>query len=506
MTVVETDRHKTPSVLIVGAGMSGLCMGIKLKQAGIDSFTIHEKADEVGGTWRENTYPGLVCDVPSRYYSYSFEPNPDWSSYYSPGGEIQQYFKRVADDYGLRSHIRFGSEVVSGRYEKGRDNGREGARWLVRTRSGEEHEADFLISACGVLHHPRYPHLEGLERFGGAMFHSSRWDHDVELKGRRIGVVGTGSTGVQLACALSEVAGRLTIFQRTAQWVFPGPNPRYRRITRHLMRRFPALNRLAYRGWQKYFEYLLGRATVQPGWQRRFVDRVCRLNLRTVRDPELRRKLTPDYVPMCKRLVVSSRFYRAVQQPNVEVVTRAIERVEPAGIVTADGALHELDVLVLATGFDAHAYLRPIDLVGEDELTLEDAWRDGAHAYRTIALPGFPNFFMLMGPHSPIGNQSLVIVAETQADYVMEWIRMFQAGEVLAAAPTAEATAGFNQEMSDAMPGTIWVTGCNSWYIGKDGLPELWPWTPDVHREMLRKPALEEFELRTGAGQRTSER
>jgi cation diffusion facilitator CzcD-associated flavoprotein CzcO len=473
--------------VIIGAGMSGICMGIKLKEAGIDSFTIYEKAAEVGGTWRDNTYPGLVCDVPSRFYSYSFAPNPDWSSHYSPGGEIHRYFKRVADRYGMRSHIRFGTKIVNGAFEDG--------RWLIATDDGEQIEADFLVSACGVLHHPNYPRIPGLENFAGEAFHSARWDHGVELRGKRIGVVGTGSTGVQLTCALAEVAGRLEIFQRTAQWVFPGPNPRYRALTRFLMRRFPALNRLAYRLWQKYFETVLGHAVVEPGWQRRFVDRVCRLNLRRVRDRELRRKLTPDYEPMCKRLVVSAKFYDAVQKPTVDVVTTAIERVEPTGVVTADGELHELDVLVLATGFDAHAYLRPVELTGPGGITLEEAWRDGPRAYRTIALPGFPNFFMLMGPHSPVGNQSLVMVAETQADYILKLIRMFRNGELDALAPTPEATESFNAQMRDAMPATVWLTGCNSWYLGDSGFPELWPWTPDRHRDMLREPALEEYEL-----------
>ncbi len=467
--------------------MSGICMGIKLKQAGIESFTIYEKAARVGGTWRENTYPGLECDVPSRFYSYSFEPNPDWTKYYSPGSEIQRYFEGVADRYGMHSHTRFGKEVERAEFEDG--------SWRIRMRDGEETEADFLISACGVLHHPRYPSIPGLESFAGDVFHSARWDHDVALEGRRIGMIGTGSTGVQITCALSEVAGRLEIFQRTAQWVFPGQNPSYRALTRRIMRRFPILNRLSYRFWQKYFEHLIGRAVVQPGWQRRFVDTLCRLNLRRVRDPLLRAKLTPDYDPMCKRLVVSANFYKAVQQPNVDVVTKAIDRVEPEGIVTRDGKLHPLDVLVLATGFDAHAYLRPIALTGPDGNTLDDAWRDGPRAYRTVGVPGFPNFFMLMGPHSPIGNQSLVIVAETQADYVMQLIQMFREGRIDSAAPTAEATERFNRQMRDAMPATAWVTGCNSWYLGKDGLPELWPWTPERHREMLRTPELGEFEL-----------
>jgi len=469
-------------------------MAVKLKRAGVESFRIYEKAMEVGGTWRENTYPGLVCDVPSRYYSYTFEPNPGWSRYFSPGAEIQRYFERTAEKHGLRSHIEFGTEVVGARFETG--------RWLIETSDGEETEADFVISACGVLHHPRYPEIPGLERFAGAMFHSARWDHDVELRGRRIGVVGTGSTGVQLVCGLADVAGRLSLFQRSAQWIYPAPNLHYRDITRRLMRRFPALNRLSYRGWQKYIELGFGRAVVQPGWQRAVLGWACRLNLRTIRDPELRRKLTPEHQPMCKRLIVSGGFYRAIQRPAVELITDAIERVEPAGVVTRDGVLHELDVLVLATGFDAHAYLRPIALAGEDGATLEDAWRDGARAYRTVALPGFPNFFMLMGPHSPVGNQSLITIAENQADYIMRLIAMFRDGTLAAAAPTTEATERFNAEMRDAMPNTVWVTGCKSWYLGKDGLPELWPWTPERHREMLAAPQLQEWDVQPGPADR----
>ena len=483
--------RRTPTVAIVGAGMSGLCMGIKLKQAGIDSFTIYEKAGEVGGTWRENTYPGLCCDIPSRYYSYSFAPNPDWTSYYSPQAEIQSYFRRTADRYGLRSHIRFNSEVESGAFEDG--------RWRIRTKDGEQAEADFLVSACGILHHPRQPDIPGLEDFEGAAFHSARWDHSVPLEGRRIGLIGTGSTGVQLTCSLSEVAGRLTIFQRTAQWVYPVPNLRYREITRRLMQRFPELNRLAYRGWQKYIEHSIGRAVVEPGWQRTMMSALCRAHLKTVRDPELRRKLTPDYHPMCKRIVVSGSFYRAVQRPNVEVVTHAVDQMEPRGLVTSDGTLHELDVLVLATGFDVHAYLRPIELTGENGVTLSEAWEDGPRAYRTVALPGFPNFFMLMGPHSPFGNQSLITIAENQADYVMHLVEMFRRGEVEAVSPKSEATERFYDEIREAMPNTVWVTGCKSWYISKDGMPGNWPWTPQRHREMLEEPALEEFELRTPA-------
>jgi cation diffusion facilitator CzcD-associated flavoprotein CzcO len=474
----------------VGAGLSGLCMGVKLKQAGIETFTIFEKANDVGGTWRENTYPGLACDIPSSYYRYSFEPNSDWSRFFAPGEEIQRYFQRVADGYGVRPHIRFGTEVDRAAFEDG--------RWRIQLKGGEAVEADFLVAACGILHHPRYPEIPGLDSFAGSAFHSSRWDHDVELSGRRVGVVGTGSTGVQLVSALVDEAGRLVHFQRTPQWVFPGSNFPHTKLSRRLIRRFPALHRISYRLGQAWVE-VFGRAMVEPGWQRRFMTGMCRLHLRSVKDPELRGRLTPTYSPMCKRLVYSDKFYKAVQQPNCEVVTEGIERIEPRGVVTRDGVLHELDVLVLATGFHAHAYMRPIELVGPAGNTLEDAWRDGAHAYRTVALPGFPNFFMFMGPHSPIGNQSLVMVAENQADYILRFVRMFAEGRFAAASPSPEATQRYNDQIRAAFPGTVWTMGCNSWYIGKDGLPELWPWRVERHREMLLEPALDEFELDAAA-------
>ncbi|MGH3519892.1 MAG: flavin-containing monooxygenase [Haloechinothrix sp.] len=481
------DGHRQPTVVIVGAGMSGICMGIKLKQAGIESFTIYEKGSSVGGTWRDNTYPGLSCDVPSRFYQYSFRSNPDWTHLFSPGREIWEYFDRAADEYDLGPHITFNTEVLGADFANG--------RWRIRTSDGKETVADFLISATGVLHHPRYPDIEGLDTFAGAAFHSARWDHDAELAGKRVGVVGTGSTAVQLTSDIARKVERLLVFQRSAQWVFPVPNWRYSRHTRATYRRIPALSRIGYLGYKKLLDVTIFRAVIEPGWQRWLMSSICRLNLRTVRDPELRRALTPDYQPMCKRLVMAPHFYREVQRANVDIVTEGIQRVEPRGIVTRDGRLHELDVLVLATGFDSHAYVRPMELAGVAGITLEEAWRHGPRAYRTVALPGFPNFFMLMGPHSPIGNYSLVAIAETQVRFVMKWISRWCAGEVATLVPTEEATERFNLQMRAAMPSTVWVTGCRSWYLGKDGVPELWPWTPAKHEAMLREPDPAEFHL-----------
>ncbi len=475
---------RTPVVAIIGAGMSGLCMAAKLKHAGIHTFTIYEKADKLGGTWRDNTYPGLACDVPSRFYQFTFAPNPDWTHLFSPGEEIWNYFDDVADRLGLRDHIRFNTRVVGARFAD--------SQWHITTDDGTETVADFLVSASGILHHPRYPNIDGLDAFEGAVFHSARWDHDVPLEGKRVAVIGTGSTGAQIVCGLSGVTSRTLLFQRTAQWIAPLPNPAYSRLTRSAHRKVPALEQFTYRTARIVFEFAAGALT-QPGLRRRLVDKLCRANLRTVRDPELRRKLTPDYEPMCKRLVISSRFYRVIQRPDVDLVTEGIDHIEERGIVTRDGALHEVDVIALATGFDAHAYMRPLNLVGEAGLTIDEAWADGPSAYQTVAVPGFPNFFMIMGPHSPVGNYALTAIAENQVKHIMGWIDSWRAGELANVQPTAEATARFNQSMRAAMPGTVWVTGCQSWYLGKDGLPEVWPWTPDRHRTMLATVEMDDF-------------
>ena len=478
-----------PTVAIIGAGMSGICMAIKLKDAGIDTFTVFEKADEVGGTWRDNTYPGLTCDIPSRYYSYSFRPNPEWSHLLPPGPEIQEYFRQVATERGVRSRIRFGTDVTAATFRDG--------RWWLTTPAGEQ-AFDVLVTATGVLRMPRYPDIPGLDSFAGPTFHSSRWDHSVSLPDKRIGVIGTGSTGVQLTAALGGNVRLLKVFQRTAQWIYPMPNPRYKAITRAALRRVPLLNDVAFRFWGTFVRQFYGRAPIRPGWQRSLAQAMCRWNLRlSVRDPELRRKLTPKDQPMCKRMVFASTFYRAVKRADVDVVTEGIDHVEPRGVVTTDGTLHELDLLVLATGFDARAYVRPMNIVGEHGRTLDEAWADGPAAYRSVAVPGFPNMFMMMGPHSPIGNQSLVPIAESQAEYALWWIKRIGEGVVVAAAPTEAATKQYNEDMKASMPQTIWVSGCSSWYLGRDGLPELFPWPPERHQELLASPEADDFDVRT---------
>jgi cation diffusion facilitator CzcD-associated flavoprotein CzcO len=481
--------ERQPSVGIIGAGMSGLCQAILLRKAGIADVTIYEKSDDVGGTWRDNTYPGLSCDVPSRFYQFTFAMNPDWTRLFSPGQEIFDYFRWLTDEYALTEVIRFGVDVVDARFTDG--------RWLLTTAAGEEMSHDFLIAATGVLRVPRTPAINGLAEFDGPVMHSARWNHAVDTAGKRIAVIGTGSTGVQIVCGLADSAGRLELFQRSPQWILPLPNPSYRRWTGPMHRRLPVLSSVAYYVNHLMFEWL-ARALVKPGWRRRLMSSACRANLRTVRDPDLRRRLTPDYQPMCRRLIMSAGFYPAIQRPNVHLVDSAIDHVEQRGIVTADGSLHELDAIVLATGFDAHAFMRPMSMVGRNGLTLQRLWEEGPKAYLGVALPGFPNFFMLMGPHSPVGNYSLTAIAEAQGSHIVNWIQRWRTGEFDNVAPTRRVTEEFNASMRRALPGTVWATGCTSWYLGADGLPELWPWTPHEYRRRLAAvPDINDYEVDT---------
>lgn len=470
---------------VIGAGMSGLLMAVKLRQAGIRDVVIFEKAADVGGTWRENRYPGLGCDVPSHLYTYSFEPNPDWSHRFAAGPEIRAYFQRFADKYRLRPCIRFGTEIIEAE--------RTLQGWSVRTACGETHEVDFLVSACGVLHHPRHPEIEGLDSFAGTAFHTARWPDDLDLDGQRVGVIGTGATSIQLVPQLQQVAAHVSVFQRTPQWVMPVRNEAYTDAQRARLRRHPWLTELLYRGYGQLFRFM-SKAVLGNPLLLGLLARGARKNLEQVADPELRRKLTPDYEVGCKRLIMSADYYPAVQQPNVEVIVEPIARVTPAGVETTDGARHACDVLVLATGFHAHNYMRPMRLIGEGGVTIDELWKGGPRAYRTVALPGFPNFFMLMGPHSPIGNYSLIDIAERQAGYVMQCVERWMTGEVNALAPQAGATRAYNRTLERSFEGTVWLTGCQSWYLDEGGLPNVWPFPYGEFCRQMRRPQWEEFE------------
>jgi cation diffusion facilitator CzcD-associated flavoprotein CzcO len=473
---------------VIGAGMAGILSVIRLREAGFDDITVFEKADRLGGTWRENTYPGIACDVPSHLYSYSFAPNPEWSHTFSPGPEIAAYFERVAAEHDVVRVIRFGEEVVRLDFA--------GGRWRLETASGFVDEYHVVIAATGVLHHPNIPDLPGTDRFEGAMFHSARWDHSVDLADARVGVIGTGSTAVQITTALARDVGHYTLFQRTAQWVLPQANPEYTEEEKARFRADPELLRTAHDNLAVAFGGFAAAVIDADSPGMAMIERMCLDNLETVTDPDLRERLRPDYRAGCKRLVVAPDFYEAIQAPDAELVTEPIERFERTGIRTADGVLHELDVVVLATGFRADAFMRPMAVTGRDGVTLAEFWRERPNAYLSISMPGFPNLFMINGPNGPVGNFSLIEVAEHQVGYALQLIERLGSGDAWEISPTRVATEEHEAQRVEAVRGSIWVTGCRSWYLDDRGVPATWPWTFDHFREVMAAPDFDCYEVR----------
>ena len=473
---------------VVGGGMAGILAAVRLREAGFTDIVVYEKADRLGGTWRENTYPGVACDVPSHLYSYSFAPNPEWSHVFSPGPEIRDYLEGVAKRFGIEKYVQYGTEVTGLAFTDG--------RWRIDLGDGRSEVADVVIAATGVLHHPAYPAIDGLGDFAGPCFHSARWDHGAVLDGARVGVIGTGSSAVQITGALVDRVGQLSLFQRTAQWIIPVSNPAIDEEKRGQYRADPALMLDARAQLGQMFEESFANAVVDADSPPiRALQEVCEANLATVADPELRERLRPDYRAGCKRLVISHNFYDAVQRPTTRLVTDPIAGVEPSGVRTADGTLHELDVLVLATGFRVDRFLRPIEVTGRDGVSLDDAWDPRPVAYLSVSVPGFPNLFLLNGPNGPVGNFSLIDVAELQFAYVLQLVELLAAGRCREIAAGAGATSRFEEERTEAARRTVWVTGCRSWYLDDRGLPAVWPWTFTRFRQEMARPRLEDFEL-----------
>ncbi len=480
---------RSPRVVVIGAGMAGILAAIKLREAGLRDVTVYEKADRLGGTWRENTYPGVACDVPSHLYSYSFAPNADWSQIFSPGPEIQAYLAAVAERFGVDECIRYGAEIRSMAFREG--------SWHLEADGGVTDRADIVIAATGVLHHPHLPDISGLETFAGACFHSARWDHSVPLEGHRVGVIGTGSTAVQITTALAGTVSELHLFQRTAQWILPIPNAPIADEERERFRTDPSAMRELRAHLADTFEERFANAVVDAeSPQLKLIEELCRSNLEeSVTDPILRERLRPDYRAACKRLVVSPTFYQAIQHPSARLVTERIEKVEPGGVRTVDGQLHELDVLVLATGFRVDRFLRPIEVTGRDGITLDEVWAERPSAYLGISVPEFPNLFMLNGPNGPVGNFSLIDVAELQFDYVMQLIDLMRGGQCNEVSATADALEQFEEARTEAAQRTVWVTGCRSWYLDDRGVPAAWPWSFTRFREVMAHPDRAHFEL-----------
>lgn len=461
-----TRHHR---IAIIGTGFAGLGMAIRLRQEGIEDFVVLERAATEGGTWRDNHYPGCACDVPSHLYSFSFAPNPEWSRTYSPQPEIGRYLRDCSDRFGVRDHIVFGAAVTESRWVEAQQ------RWLLTTGAGT-FSAEVLISGHGPLAEPAIPALPGIETFAGTAFHTARWDDDHDLTGRKVAVIGTGASSIQIIPAIQPDVERLTLFQRTAPWVMPHPDRAISDTERSLYRKVPLAQKGVRTGVYWTRELMVLAFTSHPRLMRLGAARAKAHLAKQVPDPELRAKLTPDYEMGCKRVLLSNRYYPALTQPNVEVETSGIAEVRPRSIVTRDGAEHEVDTIIYGTGF--HVTDNPLadNVVGADGRTLAEHWEPGVRAYLGATVEGFPNMFLLIGPNTGLGHSSMVFMIESQIAYVLDALATMERRGVGRIEVRREAVTAFNDEIQRRMEGTVWASGCASWYLDDKGRnTTLWP-------------------------------
>ncbi|UQB95114.1 NAD(P)/FAD-dependent oxidoreductase [Mycobacterium intracellulare] len=470
------------SVGIIGAGPGGLALGIMLSRAGFRDFTIFDREDGVGGTWRINTYPGLACDVKSHLYSFSFDLNAHWSRLWSGQPEILDYFQRSADKHGLGTHLKLRTEIRSARWDS------DTQRWCLTTATGEQHHFNVVVSAVGLFTRPLLPDLVEEEPFTGTVMHSSRWDHSIPLEGKKIAVLGTGSTASQLIPELAKVAGTVYSVQRSPTWILPKPDRRYTRGERWAFAHLPFAKKIyRTRLWLRSESNI---AVIEHGSEKteQFTALALRLLENTVDDDELRRKLTPDHPMGCKRLVFSSDYLPALTRPNVEVVTSPARSLRARSLVTEDGTEREVDLVVCATGYAAADYLGELDVSGEHGITLRQVWRDGAHAYLGMAMPDFPNFFMLYGPNTNVGSNSVIFILEAQARYIVRALRHLRRRRKRYVAVRASALAEFVAKIDRWMVGTVWTTQCSNYFRAPNGrVVTQWPRSARTFWGMTRR-------------------
>lgn len=451
-------------VLIIGTGFSGIGMAIALKKAKI-KFTILEKASDFGGTWRDNTYPGAACDIPSHLYSFSFEPKPDWEHIFSFGKEIKKYLQDVAEKHQLKQHVAFNTKVLKAEWDDKK------CEWHVYTECGREYVTQFLISGVGALHIPSFPEIPGRDEFRGAQFHTAEWDHSVDITGKRVAVVGTGASAIQVVPEIVDQVGELQLYQRTPAWVVPRTNYPIPERVQKMFEKVPPTRRFA-RSVVFWFQELIGFGMTKFQPILKIIEWLSRYNIRrSVKDPELRRKLTPSYKAGCKRILNGSDFYRAVAQEKSQLITDRIQRVTERGIITDDGVEREVDVIVWATGFhvtDSYTY---VDIKGANGEDLVRRWdREGTVAHRGVTVAGMPNLFFLLGPNTGLGHNSVVIMIEAQIKYILQAIKAVNKRGARALAPTSVAMYRFNAMVQEKLQGTVWETGgCQSWYHNQFG-------------------------------------
>ncbi|MGW5128606.1 flavin-containing monooxygenase [Streptomyces sp. NPDC004069] len=488
------DRHVR--VAVIGSGFGGLGAAVRLRREGITDFVVLERAGSVGGTWRDNSYPGCACDVPSHLYSFSFAPNPDWPRTFSGQEHIRAYLEHVADVFGLRPHLRFHSEVTRMTWDADK------LRWDIETTGGNL-SADVVVSATGPLSEPKVPDIPGLDSFPGKVFHSARWDHDHDLAGKRVAVVGTGASAIQIVPSLQPEVARLTLFQRTPPWVMPRVDREISGVERRMHRVLPLTARLRRGLLWGIREMQVQAFTRHPG-QLGFVEQLAKRNMaRAIKDPDLRARLTPDYRIGCKRILLSSTYYPALAQDNVDVVASGLSEVRGSTVVAADGTEAEVDAIVLGTGF--HVTDMPIAerVVGADGRTLAESWKNGMAALRGASAAGFPNWMTIIGPNTGLGNSSMILMIESQLNYLADYLRQLHVlGGRAALDARPSAVNAWNRKVQERMKRTVWNTGgCTSWYLDASGRnTTVWPGTTTEFRQATRRVDLAEYQILRAPG------
>ncbi len=486
---MTSNRTRDLRVAIIGAGPGGLCMGIKLREAGFDDFVILEKAAGLGGTWYHNRYPGCACDIPSHLYSYSFEVKSDWSRPYAPQPEILEYLEQCADKYDVRKHCRFGCEVEKATWDDG------GAFWTLRLRSGERLEADVVVSAIGMFNELNFPDISGLDDFAGTRFHSARWDWSHDLTGKRVGVIGSAASAIQFVPEIVKKAERVDYYQRTANWVLPKEDEPYSEETIAQRRADPSI---AQGIRAEIFDRLNAGGPGIFDLIRADMEGAGRKNIALVEDPEVRAKLVPTHPWGCKRPLFSNDYYPAFNRPNLHLVTDGIERITPDAIVTVDGTERRIDTLVLATGFETTKYLSAIDVRGRGGLDIQDAWADGAIAYKGVTTAGFPNLFMLYGPNT--NGDSLITMIEYHVEHAMLHIERLASEGLAWVDVKSDTMSAYDEQLQkDIQNVKVWYAGCTDYYrAGPSGrIVTQWPRTMGEHQRALATLDPNDFEIGT---------
>jgi cation diffusion facilitator CzcD-associated flavoprotein CzcO len=485
-----SQAHQTCQVLIIGTGFGGLGMAIQLQKSGVSEFLLLEKSNAIGGTWRDNSYPGAACDVPSHLYSYSFEPKTDWSRKFAPQTEIHAYMQHCVDKYGLTKHVRLRSEVSCADFDEA------AGLWRVTLSTGERLAAPVLISACGQLNRPAYPVLPGLAEFQGQAFHSARWRHDIDLSGKRVAVIGTGASAIQFVPQIQPKVSQLRLFQRSPAYVLAKPDRSYPMWERALKQRMPWLQ-LINRSFEYLYHEVRGLALISMPWLMKLYRFSFKRHLnRHIRNPLLRVQLQPDYAMGCKRILISNDFYPALAQTNVSVITSAISRVDADAIITADGCAHPCDVLIYGTGFAATDFLAPMQIRGLGGLELSQAWQEGAEAYKGITVNGFPNLFILYGPNTNLGHNSIIYMLESQFRYVLGCLSLLHAQKARYMNVKAPVQRRFNERIQERSHRTIWEQGCTSWYKTASGKStNNWPGYTFTYRLQTHAPNFADYDF-----------